>query len=332
MAATKNYYIQEMTTEAMCGDLFDHIDDLLDFPGDEFLAMQGGAMETPYNPGGGFILPTTPAPPQNADKCERLPVGGDAANNSNTINNAADTTEFECGGGKMLFEELDIADLEWVSNFMDDSANSFTAFSYLPKSSSNNSANETESIFRTPSPVSVLLPNSHAGSTTSSSSSSSGGENNGRAILPNTVPARARTKRRRPAAFSSRPQVITIHPFLDDNESFGQLAQKKAKFGTPTAMTTTSGEAATIRKCTHCEIQKTPQWRAGPMGPKTLCNACGVRYKSGRLFPEYRPAASPTFVPALHSNSHKRVVEMRINGGDGQASGCDLLEYIRRKE
>lgn len=47
------------------------------------------------------------------------------------------------------------------------------------------------------------------------------------------------------------------------------------------------------------------------MGPKTLCNACGVRYKSGRLFPEYRPAASPTFTPALHSNSHKKVAEMR---------------------
>lgn len=47
------------------------------------------------------------------------------------------------------------------------------------------------------------------------------------------------------------------------------------------------------------------------MGPKTLCNACGVRYRSGRLLPEYRPAASPTFIPSLHSNSHKKVVEMR---------------------
>lgn len=66
-----------------------------------------------------------------------------------------------------------------------------------------------------------------------------------------------------------------------------------------------------VRKCMHCEVTKTPQWREGPMGPKTLCNACGVRYRSGRLLPEYRPAASPTFVPSLHSNSHKKVVEMR---------------------
>lgn len=65
------------------------------------------------------------------------------------------------------------------------------------------------------------------------------------------------------------------------------------------------------RRCTHCLSQRTPQWRAGPLGPKTLCNACGVRYKSGRLLPEYRPAKSPTFVSYLHSNSHKKVLEMR---------------------
>ncbi|GFR39929.1 hypothetical protein Agub_g5 [Astrephomene gubernaculifera] len=30
--------------------------------------------------------------------------------------------------------------------------------------------------------------------------------------------------------------------------------------------------------CTQCGTQTTPVWRAGPHGPKTLCNACGVRY------------------------------------------------------
>ncbi|KAL5993078.1 GATA-binding factor 2 [Asimina triloba] len=63
--------------------------------------------------------------------------------------------------------------------------------------------------------------------------------------------------------------------------------------------------------CSHCKAEKTPQWRMGPLGPKTLCNACGVRYKSGRLVPEYRPAASPTFVTHLHSNSHRKIMQMR---------------------
>ncbi|KAL7104579.1 hypothetical protein ACP275_08G254400 [Erythranthe tilingii] len=65
------------------------------------------------------------------------------------------------------------------------------------------------------------------------------------------------------------------------------------------------------RRCSHCGVTKTPQWRAGPLGPKTLCNACGVRFKSGRLLPEYRPASSPTFSTDLHSNSHRKVLEMR---------------------
>ncbi|CAN4078799.1 unnamed protein product [Withania somnifera] len=66
------------------------------------------------------------------------------------------------------------------------------------------------------------------------------------------------------------------------------------------------------RRCSHCGVHKTPQWRAGPMGAKTLCNACGVRYKSGRLLPEYRPACSPTFSSELHSNNHRKVLEMRL--------------------
>ncbi|KAF6135725.1 hypothetical protein GIB67_028581 [Kingdonia uniflora] len=65
------------------------------------------------------------------------------------------------------------------------------------------------------------------------------------------------------------------------------------------------------RKCEHCLTEKTPQWRLGPGGPKTLCNACGVRYKSGRLVPEYRPASSPTFSNVLHSNSHRKILDMR---------------------
>ncbi|KAK2656301.1 hypothetical protein Ddye_009353 [Dipteronia dyeriana] len=65
------------------------------------------------------------------------------------------------------------------------------------------------------------------------------------------------------------------------------------------------------RKCSHCETTETPQWRTGQNGPKTLCNACGVRYKSGRLFPEYRPAASPTFDCRRHSNFHRKIMKKR---------------------
>ncbi|KAL6842315.1 hypothetical protein ACP4OV_027742 [Aristida adscensionis] len=68
---------------------------------------------------------------------------------------------------------------------------------------------------------------------------------------------------------------------------------------------------ADARRCWHCRAEETPQWRGGPEGPHTLCNACGVRYRKGQLLPEYRPATSPTFSPALHSNLRRRVLEMR---------------------
>jgi hypothetical protein len=31
-------------------------------------------------------------------------------------------------------------------------------------------------------------------------------------------------------------------------------------------------------RCFHCGETDTPEWRRGPAGPKTLCNACGLQY------------------------------------------------------
>ncbi|CAN6197393.1 unnamed protein product [Urochloa humidicola] len=31
--------------------------------------------------------------------------------------------------------------------------------------------------------------------------------------------------------------------------------------------------------CTHCHTSKTSLWRSGPFGRKSLCNACGLRYR-----------------------------------------------------
>ncbi|CAL0306873.1 unnamed protein product [Lupinus luteus] len=38
-------------------------------------------------------------------------------------------------------------------------------------------------------------------------------------------------------------------------------------------------EAVTEAKktCADCGTSKTPLWRGGPAGPKSLCNACGIR-------------------------------------------------------
>ncbi|KAK6803718.1 hypothetical protein RDI58_001502 [Solanum bulbocastanum] len=32
-----------------------------------------------------------------------------------------------------------------------------------------------------------------------------------------------------------------------------------------------------VKNCVDCGATKTPLWRSGPAGPKSLCNACGIR-------------------------------------------------------
>ncbi|CAA2971671.1 GATA transcription factor 9-like [Olea europaea subsp. europaea] len=144
---------------------------------------------------------------------------------------------------------------------------------------------------------------------------------NARILRPEmSVPAKARSKRSRtaPGNWTSRlsvvsptsPAAISSSSESDIVSSSGKKLMKvpQKKEGSCNAATENGGEG---RKCLHCATDKTPQWRTGPLGPKTLCNACGVRYKSGRLVPEYRPAASPTFVLTKHSNSHRKVLELR---------------------
>lgn len=114
-------------------------------------------------------------------------------------------------------------------------------------------------------------------------------------------------------ASSSLPCISSANP-IHDGDLFSSVEKppaKKLKRKPSVEAGSGLGVTQTLRRCSHCQVQKTPQWRTGPMGPKTLCNACGVRYKSGRLFPEYRPACSPTFTQEIHSNSHRKVLEMR---------------------
>ncbi|XP_047328298.1 GATA transcription factor 2-like [Impatiens glandulifera] len=163
----------------------------------------------------------------------------------------------------------DLAELEWLSNFVEDSS-----FSTV-----DNMQNYHQLIPATfPDSAAVTAADTNRNYQPEFLSDVS------------VVPGKARSKRPRaaPCDWSSRLLVLS-----------------------PSAAATGGNGEITRRKCLHCASEKTPQWRTGPMGPKTLCNACGVRYKSGRLVAEYRPSASPTFVATEHSNSHRKVLELR---------------------
>ncbi|KAG7564532.1 Zinc finger GATA-type [Arabidopsis suecica] len=86
--------------------------------------------------------------------------------------------------------------------------------------------------------------------------------------------------------------------------------QKRLNFKSPSDLFDSKFGIAD-KSCSHCGTRKTPLWREGPRGAGTLCNACGMRYRTGRLLPEYRPASSPDFKPNVHSNFHRKVMEIR---------------------
>ncbi|KAG7560419.1 Zinc finger GATA-type [Arabidopsis thaliana x Arabidopsis arenosa] len=196
----------------------------------------------------------------------------------------------------------DLAELEWLSNFVEDSA--FTPYLAPTKKPVWLTGNrrhpvpsvKEEACFKAPPPPVKTRPKrvrtgvtgwSH-GSDSSSSSTTSSSSSSG----------------------PSSPLWLAGAEFLD--ESVAKTQKKKKKVWKNSGQTQTQTQTQTQgRRCGHCGVQKTPQWRAGPLGAKTLCNACGVRYKSGRLLPEYRPACSPTFSSELHSNHHRKVIEMR---------------------
>jgi hypothetical protein len=65
----------------------------------------------------------------------------------------------------------------------------------------------------------------------------------------------------------------------------------------PAAVHTASAAAAPVdssvmKRCLNCGSTGTPQWRRGPEGAGTLCNACGVKWKHGKLVLPKKPASS----------------------------------------
>ncbi|XP_021739141.1 GATA transcription factor 12-like [Chenopodium quinoa] len=197
----------------------------------------------------------------------------------------------------------DLAELEWLSNFVEESFSSedLHKFHLIPAMSAMKTRTDdvsetryypTEPTRAAPLPTSPIFSPEMA------------------------VPGKARSKRSRaaPCNWASRLLVLAPGgneqvPITKPTKSAGSKKKGSSLGGIGPMVDPTSG--GEVRKCLHCATDKTPQWRTGPMGPKTLCNACGVRYKSGRLVPEYRPAASPTFMLTKHSNSHRKVIELR---------------------
>ncbi|XP_016508845.1 GATA transcription factor 19-like [Nicotiana tabacum] len=59
-----------------------------------------------------------------------------------------------------------------------------------------------------------------------------------------------------------------------------QPKNHKSSRGSSNGNTNSGGaDPLVARRCANCDTTSTPLWRNGPRGPKSLCNACGIRFK-----------------------------------------------------
>lgn len=76
------------------------------------------------------------------------------------------------------------------------------------------------------------------------------------------------------------------------------------------------------RVCADCNTTKTPLWRSGPRGPKSLCNACGIRQRKARRAMAAAAAATAsngTIVATETTTSMKNKVQ---NKAKRSSNGC----------
>ncbi|CAH9136375.1 unnamed protein product [Cuscuta epithymum] len=284
------------------------VEDLLDFPSDEGMLAEGAIDDAAAAAAvaGGASTDSSTATAFDAS-CNSSFSGG-----AHDVQFAADLSCRNLADGPFAGEFCvpyeDMAELEWLSNFVEESFSSGEELQKLQLMSGMKTRPEDSSdphrFQPEPNPDSIPFRPENI-----------------------SVPAKARSKRSRAAPVNWTSRLLVVSPPVsassssesDNPSSIGKKTVKAASFKKKEAPPTAAASAAAGamnnnsegRKCLHCATDKTPQWRTGPMGPKTLCNACGVRYKSGRLVPEYRPAASPTFMLTKHSNSHRKVLEIR---------------------
>ncbi|XP_022144687.1 GATA transcription factor 9-like [Momordica charantia] len=259
------------------------IDDLLDFSNEDAMVTDGFF----DNVAGASTDSSTVTA---VDSCNSSVSGGDHHFHGNI--GSQSFGESQLSSDLCIDPYDDLAELEWLSNFVEDSFSTegkdLQALHYLSSSHSISKPQTPETSSSSELPPSVSIPSDTS-------------KNAPRFPAETPLPCKARSKRSRTAPCDWTTRLLHLLSPADPKPPKSSTSKKKEA----------SNSESSGRKCLHCQAEKTPQWRTGPMGPKTLCNACGVRYKSGRLVPEYRPAASPTFISAKHSNSHRKVLELR---------------------
>ncbi|KAL4062865.1 hypothetical protein J3A83DRAFT_4107962, partial [Scleroderma citrinum] len=79
-------------------------------------------------------------------------------------------------------------------------------------------------------------------------------------------------------------------------------------------------------KCHSCNIRETPEWRRGPDGARTLCNACGLHYaklvrKRDKAAAEGNGSNMHIDMEMLRASTRAAETEKTRGSGSGNSSG-----------
>lgn len=71
---------------------------------------------------------------------------------------------------------------------------------------------------------------------------------------------------------------LLVDPMVDTSDKVQETGEMSGQNQTPERVLFDTNQ----KTCADCGTTKTPLWRGGPAGPKSLCNACGIRSRKKR--------------------------------------------------
>nr|XP_016510501.1 PREDICTED: putative GATA transcription factor 22 [Nicotiana tabacum] len=97
---------------------------------------------------------------------------------------------------------------------------------------------------------------------------------------------------------------------LEDQKKQQSYPNLETDYSSNSSSNNSNNNNIPIRVCSDCNTTKTPLWRSGPKGPKTLCNACGIRQRKARRAMAAAAAANgETLTTETSSSSMKKKVK-----------------------
>ncbi|KAL6621307.1 hypothetical protein ACP70R_033739 [Stipagrostis hirtigluma subsp. patula] len=88
------------------------------------------------------------------------------------------------------------------------------------------------------------------------------------------------------------------------------------------------GVAAEERRisCVECRATTTPMWRSGPTGPRSLCNACGIRYRKKR-----RQELGLDQKQHQQKHNSQAKTEGKESSSNSSSSGSSNLQVVQKR-